>query len=242
MMTQSTTSQAPIGLIVPPAAGDIPPDADILYPHLKFIAHGLGLPQVTPAGYDQVIDRVTEVARQLSQLGAQAISLMGTSLSFYRGVEFNQQLQAGMEAATGKPCTTMSNAVLRGLEVLGVSRVVLATAYIDDVNRRLTQFLEHCGIEVAGGVGLALTDVATIHGVTTATLIDLCAQAMEQARDLDAIVLSCGGLQTLEAIPQVEARFGLPVVSSAPAGLWDIVRLAGYDARVKGYGRLLEMG
>ena len=99
-----------------------------------------------------------------------------------------------MEAATGKPCTTMSNAVLRGLEVLGVSRVVLATAYIDDVNRRLTQFLEYCGIEVAGGVGLALTDVATIHGVTTATLIDLCAQAMEQARDLDAIVLSCGGL------------------------------------------------
>ncbi len=235
-------SAGPIGLIVPPASGEMPVDAGILYPQYEFLSCGLGLPQVAPAGYDQVIDRVTEVAQRLAEAGACTISLMGTSLSFYRGVEFNRQLQKSMQAATGLPCTTMSHAVLRGLDALGARRVVLATAYIDDVNQRLFRFMQDSGYDALGVVGLSLTDIAAIQSVTTQTLVDLCVQAMEQAPDAEAILLSCGGLKTLDAIPEVEARFGVPVVSSSPAGLWDVVRAAGLPARASGHGRLLDLG
>jgi maleate cis-trans isomerase len=38
--------------------------------------------------------------------------------------------------------------------------------------------------------------------------------------DLDAIVLSGTGMPTLECIPQIAGRFGIPVVSSASASIW----------------------
>lgn len=232
---------APLGLIVPPANGEVPYDGAILYPGTRFIARGLGLPTVSPEGYDQVIDAVTQVAKQLADDGAAAISLMGTSLSFYRGVAFNQHLLEAMHAATGLPCTTMSQAVLNGLAALGVRRVVIATAYIDDVNQRLATFLTDSGYHVNGVRGLAMTDINAIQALGTATLVDLCHQAWDAFGPADAIVLSCGGLKTLATINEVEQALGVPVVSSSPSGFWDLMRTAGRDSHAPGHGRLVGL-
>ena len=50
--------------------------------------------------------------------------------------------------------------------------------------------------------------------------------------------MSCGGLQTLDAIKALEAKLKLPVTASSPAGFWDVMRLAGLDAASPGFGRL----
>jgi len=78
-------SDAPIlGMIVPTAAGQVPADAKVLYPEgVEFIATGLGLGKLTPEGYASVIDRTGELAQALAARGAQGISLMGTSLTFF---------------------------------------------------------------------------------------------------------------------------------------------------------------
>lgn len=238
-MTNPVSPTGPLGLIVPPAKGEVPSDAGILYPGTEFIARGLALPTVTPAGYDQVIDAVVRVARELAEAGAVAISLMGTSLSFYRGVDFNQELQRSMAEASGRPCTTMSQAVLRGLETLGLRRVVVATAYIDDVNQRLATFLRDSGYAVDRAEGLEMTDIAAIQAVDTETLVALCERVWRSSPEAEGIVLSCGGLKTLDTIVEVERRLGVPVVSSPPAGVWDLMRTAGRDARVEGRGALL---
>jgi arylmalonate decarboxylase len=39
-------------------------------------------------------------------------------------------------------------------------------------------------------------------------------------------------------VRELEATTGLPVVSSSPAGFWDLVRHAGLDPRAPGCGRL----
>ncbi|RSE86897.1 arylmalonate decarboxylase [Achromobacter denitrificans] len=229
-----------IGMIVPPAPRRVPADGGRLYPGLPFIATGLGRGSVTPEGYDAVIESVVDHACRLKEEGAAVISLMGTSLSFYRGAAFNRALTAAMHDATGLPCTTMSTAVLNGLRALDVARVALATAYIDDVNDRLAAFLAEEGLVPAGCRSLGITGVDAMGRVDTDTLVDLCVRAIEAAPDSDAILLSCGGLQTLDAIPEVERRLGVPVVSSSPAGFWDAVRLAGSGAKAAtGYGRLL---
>ncbi|HWP29756.1 MAG TPA: arylmalonate decarboxylase, partial [Chloroflexota bacterium] len=112
-----------VGLIVPPAAGAVPPEGAQLYPQgVRFIAAGLGLTRLTPEGYDAVIDRIADRARALAAQGAQALALMGTSLSFYRGYAFNEELKAALAAATGLPATTMSTAVVEALRALGVRR------------------------------------------------------------------------------------------------------------------------
>jgi hypothetical protein len=105
-----------IGLIVPPAHGQVPQDgADLYGGRYRFIARGLGIGGVSPEGFAPVIDTVLDRARELREAGAEVISLMGTSISFYRGPEFTESLRAAMQEATGVPCTTMSHAIVAAL-------------------------------------------------------------------------------------------------------------------------------
>ncbi|RRH91531.1 arylmalonate decarboxylase [Variovorax beijingensis] len=228
-----------LGLIVPPAAGAVPVDGPLLYgERIRFSALGLGLGEISTRGYTEVIDSVVEKAVALKARGAVAVSLMGTSLSFFRGAAFNRQLEVEMARATGLPCTTMSNAIVGALRQLGVRRVAVATAYIDEVNAHLRRYLEQSDFEPLALEGLAISDVQAVGRVPTQVLIELCLRVFDAQPGADGILISCGGLVTLDAVREVEARLQLPVVSSSPAGFWDLVRTAGLDARSPGQGRL----
>ena len=238
----STRDDAPcLGLIVPPADGAVPVEGPALYgDRVRFIARGLGLGEVSTRGYEEVIDRVTGLAVELASAGAQAISLMGTSLSFYRGAAFNDALVAEMNRRTGCPCTTMSSAIVRALDMLGIERVAVATAYIDEVNQRLADYLIASEIRPTVVEGLGITDVTAVGQVPTEALVALCERVLRAQPQSDGILISCGGLRTLEATTIVEQRFGLPVVSSSPAGFWDLLRVAKLDSHAEGHGRLFE--
>lgn len=228
-----------LGLIVPPAAGAVPVDGPLLYgERIRFSALGLGLGEISTRGYTEVIDSVVEKAVALRARGAVAVSLMGTSLSFFRGAAFNRQLEVEMARATGLPCTTMSNAIVGALRQLGVRRVAVATAYIDEVNAHLRRYLEQSDFEPLALEGLAISDVQAVGQVPAQVLVELCLRVFDAQPGADGILISCGGLVTLDAVREVEERLQLPVVSSSPAGFWDLVRTAGLDARSPGQGRL----
>lgn len=233
-------AQPHLGLIVPPAAGAVPVDGPLLYgERIRFSARGLGLGEISTRGYLDVIDSVVEKAIALKkEEGVSAISLMGTSLSFFRGAAFNRQLEVEMARATGLPCTTMSNAIVNGLRHLKVRRVAVATAYIDEVNEQLRGYLEQSDFEPLALEGLSISDVQAVGKVPTQALVDLCVKVFEAQPGADGILISCGGLVTLDAVREVEERLQVPVVSSSPAGFWDLVRTAGLDARSPGCGRL----
>jgi arylmalonate decarboxylase len=231
--------QPHLGLIVPPAAGAVPVDGPLLYgDRIRFSARGLGLGEISTRGYTEVIDSVIGKAMELKAEGVSAVSLMGTSLSFFRGVAFNQQIETEMARATGLPCSTMSNAIINGLRSLSIRRVAVATAYIDEVNVQLQLYLEQSDFEPLTIEGLAISDVQKVGTVPTQVLVDLCVKVFEARPGADGILISCGGLVTLDAVREVEALLKVPVVSSSPAGFWDLVRKAGLDARSPGHGRL----
>jgi arylmalonate decarboxylase len=232
-------TQAHLGLNVPPAAGAVPVDGPLLYgDRFRFSARGLGLGEISTRGYTEVIDSVIEKACALAADGVDAVSLMGTSLSFFRGAAFNRQLQAEMARATGLPCSTMSDAIVSGLRGLGVRRVAVATAYIDEVNRQLHRYLVDTDFELLALQGLSISDVQAVGRVTTQELVDLCATVFKASPGADGILISCGGLVTLDAVREVEALLDVPVVSSSPAGFRELVRSAGLDPRSPGHGRL----
>ena len=230
-----------LGLIVPPAAGAVPVDGPLLYgDRIRFSARGLGLGEISTRGYTEVIDSVIGKALELKAEGVSAVSLMGTSLSFFRGAAFNRQLEVEMARATGLPCTTMSNAIVAGLRSLNVRRVAVATAYIDEVNVQLRNYLEQNDFEPLALEGLSISDVQEVGMVPTQVLVDLSRKVFEAQPGADGILISCGGLVTLDAVREVEALLKVPVVSSSPAGFWDLVRKAGLDARAPGHGRLFS--
>ncbi|HYF16287.1 MAG TPA: arylmalonate decarboxylase [Ramlibacter sp.] len=235
-------SRPTIGLVVPPAAGEVPQDAAQLYgDRYRFIARGLGIGGVSPEGFRPVVDDIVRKAVELREAGAEVVSMMGTSISFYRGAAFTEQLRLEMEQAAGVPCTTMSHAVVAALRQLGVQRVAVATSYIDELNDRLVDYLTHAGFTVTAIEGMSITGVREVGQVSTRALVDLSRKVYERDRTAQGIFISCGGLLTLDAIRQLEDQLGLPATASSPAGFWDVVRLGGWDASSAGSGRLFQI-
>ncbi|MGD1211060.1 MAG: aspartate/glutamate racemase family protein [Candidatus Acidiferrales bacterium] len=232
-----------LGLIFPPANTPVPPEAYLMYPSgVQFLALGVGLERMTPEGYDKVFDRIVPAAKKLAADGANAIAVMGTSLTFYKGATFNQQLKESITKTTELPSTTMSTAIIEGLKAVGGHRLAVATAYNEEVSRRLRVFLEESGFEVLAVKGLGIERFEDRPPVTQDELLKFSVGVWESAPKADAIVISCGALKTLEILAPLEQRCKVPVVSSLPHALWAGVRLLGFSGRAPGYGILLSKG
>jgi len=230
-----------LGLILPPANRAIPEEGIAMYgDRLKFVVAGLGIERMTPDSFDAALARIPAVAKQLASEGADAIELTGTSLTFYKGEAFNQQLRATVTEASGLRATTMSNGVIDGLKKLGARRIAVATAYNDEVNGRLRAFLLEHEIEPLVITGLGIEAMTDIERVSQNDLLEFAVRVHKSAQRADALFVSCGGFRTLELIAPLEARTGVPVVSSMPHGLWAGARLVGLDKAGAGFGRLLS--
>ncbi len=230
-----------LGLILPPDKSDVPEEAVAMYGRqLRFVATGLGIERMTPESFDAALLRLPAAAMKLAAAGADAIELAGTSLTFYKGEAYNQQLRELMTKASGLPATTMSNGVIDGLKAVGARRVAVATAYNDTVNERLHAFLLEHGLEPLVITGLGIEAMTDLDKVTQQDLIEFGARVHGTAPRADALFVSCGGFRTLEIIAPLETRTGVPVVSSLPHGLWAGARLVGLSGVAPGYGRLLS--
>jgi arylmalonate decarboxylase len=228
--------------LISPVDVTVPYEALQMYPSgVAFRAASVGLKSMTPEGYDQVLDRIEPVARELASQGTQAIVLLGTSLSFYKGAAFNRELTRRIASASGLPAITMSTAVTEGLRRVGGRRLAVATAYGDEVNHRLRAYLLEEGFEVIGIRGLGIEAVEDIHNVTQEGLLKFSAEVASASPGADALLVSCGGLHTLDLIAPLEQRCAIPVVSSLPHALRAGVRLLGLSARAPGFGRLLAL-
>jgi len=234
--------RAKLGLLIPPANGTLPGEAGGMYNDtMEYLIESLGLEAMTPDGYDAVLDRIAPKAELLAQRGAQGILLMGTSLSFYKGQAFNVQLTESLVRATGLPCMTMSTAVIEGLRAVNGSRLVAATAYNEEVNRRLGSFLTEHGFEVDVIQGLDIEALTDLNNVTPQQLIGFCSDVADKSADADAMLISCGGLPTLEILAPVESRTGIPAVTSTPHALWAGAQMLGVDSRIPDHGQLLSI-
>src|ERR1700722_13620649 len=232
-----------LGMIFPPANYPVPPEATLLYPSgVRFLAEGVGLQKMTPDEYDRVFGRILTAAEKLAKEGSNAISVMGTSLTFYKGAEFEHQLKVNVTKATGLPSTTMSTGIVEGLKALNARRVAVATAYDEDVSHRLRVFLEESGFEVVSVKGLGIVSFQDRGPVTPDELFNFSANVYEGAPKAEALGSSCGGLQTLDLIVPLEQRSKRPVVSSTPHALWASVRLLGLSGQAKGFGTVLAKG
>ena len=230
-----------LGLILPPANREVPEEGIAMYgKQLRFVVTGLGIERMTPESFDAAQERIPAAAKQLADAGAQAIELMGTSLTFYKGEAYNRELRARVTRASGLPATTMSNGVIDGLKAVGSRRVAVATAYNDEVNARLKAFLLEHGFEPLVITGMGIEAMNDVDKVTQKQLEDFAARVHASAREADSLLVSCGGFRTLELIAPLEKRTGVPVISSMPHGLWAGARLVGLSGAAPGYGRLLS--
>ena len=229
-----------IGLVVPFAEDKVPAEGPIMYPDVTFVARGVGVRSLTPEGYDPAMAAIRPAADKLAKEGVDAIMVIGTSLTFYKGAQTHRQLLDDLRARTGLPVSTMSQAIVDGLRAVKAKNVAVATAYDGEVNRRLKDFLTDEGFAVRAIDGFGITEFGGPGRKSEQDILDLGAKVCEEAGDAEGLLVSCGGLRTLGVARPFEQEHGVPVVTSTQAAFWAALRLVGESGKLTGYGKMLE--
>jgi len=135
--------------------------------------------------------------------------------------------------------TTLITSVIRALHAMHARRIVVATPYLDEINVLEQRYLQKRGFEVLDIQGMNIVKDTDMVRVTPDFIMEY-AQSIDRP-DADAIFVSCGALRTLDIIDDLEREVGKPVVASNQAMLWDVLRLAGIEDKIEGYGSLLQV-
>jgi maleate isomerase len=142
-------------------------------------------------------------------------------------------------ARPGIACTTPPTAALAALKALGARRIAVLTPYTEGVNRRVRDYFTGRGLAIAAFGAFDKESDVEIAAIAPASIV-AAARALD-APDIEAIFLSCTGMRGLAVVEELEARLGKPVITSNQAMAWHALRLAGYDAPLAGFGRLLQV-
>lgn len=150
----------------------------------------------------------------------------------------HEAVAASIQAARpGVPCVTPVGAALAALETLGAGRIALLTPYIDEVNQPMRNYFEDRGVGVAAMTSFGLADDNDMARLPPEAIYRAGLEA--DRPEAEALFISCTAIRAVGVAERLEQQLGKPVVTSIQAMFWQALRLAGCDAPVPGYGRIM---
>jgi maleate cis-trans isomerase len=187
--------------------------------------------------FQGMADDAPKLGLSLAAAGVSVIAFACTSASVFRGVGFDREISESISAISDIPSVSTASAVLQALRTLDAGRVALATPYMEWVYQAESEFLEAGGFEVTAVNGMDRTGGRDINSISAEEIIRQTDEVM--IRDTDVLFVSCTDLPSLDLVPQLEERYGKPVITSNQATFWSCAKVLGFHT-VSGHGRLLE--
>ncbi len=129
--------------------------------------------------------------------------------------------QGARTDAVTNPVTALVAACRR----LGVSRLGMLSPYVAEVSGRLRDVLAAEGIATPVFGSFEVAEEAKVARLD-APSIQAAAERVAAVGGIDALFLSCTNLRALDLIHGLEARLGLPVMSSNQVLAWHLMDLA----------------
>ena len=173
----------------------------------------------------RVVQEIETESQKLADVDVDVIIFPATAPSSRNGPGYDQELVKRISAASGKPATTASTALLEALPTLSVKRIALGAPWSASVNRSVTAFLEANGVEVLAQEALGLVRNLEIGLLDAQTAFDLGRRANRP--DADAVLLACGNWSTFPIIDRLEQDLGKPVLTTNQVTLWHALKMMG---------------
>jgi maleate isomerase len=237
------TTAARIGVLVPAGNPTVEPELYRMAPssvtlHFARMDTREGTPGATEGLERRLlayVDALPQAASSLAALRARAVVVAHTSVSYAVGFANEPALIERLTTLAGCAGVTATRAILNAFTHLGVRRIALAVPYPAAVEALGATYWKDAGLDVV--TRTRLDGVDNIYDETEARAYQLGRAA--DRPEAQALLISGTGLPTAGIIQRLEDELGKPVVTGQTAALWEALRLAGVDAHVKGYGRLL---
>jgi maleate isomerase len=166
------------------------------------------------------------------------VAIMAMGHGYHRVSEERLAKVAADNDAPAKVVTS-AGALVDGLAVLGAKKIVVVSPYMVPLAELVVDYITHEGFEVLKYRTLEVGDNVAVGCLDTAALPGYVKELPYQ--DADAIVLSaCVQMPSLAAVPLVEAMTGKPVITSAIATTYAMLKSLGLKTYVPGAGALLS--
>ncbi len=192
------------------------------------------------------LDVVSELYKELpgaaatmAEVGADAIAFACTAGALSGGVGWDKEEIRQMESRSeGIPCTTTATAAYEAMVHLGWKKVVIATPYVEDINRLFHLFYTKSGFEVMKVKGLGIVSSYELAAIPPSKTYQLARDAFVPGAD--GIFIACTTFRATDVIEQLEQDCGVPVITANQATAWQLLRMIGCNEPVNGFGSLLR--
>ena len=166
------------------------------------------------------------------------VAIMSMGLGYHRASE-TRLATAAAEASGKAPIVTSAGALIEGLRALGAKRICLIAPYMRELTDLVVRYIESEGIEVLDRIALEIPDNLEVGRRDPMMLLNDVNRL--NTSNADVVVLSaCVQMPSLQAVPLVEAKLGVPVTTAAICTTWRMLSLLGLRAVSPDAGALLH--
>src|SRR6516162_4374799 len=164
----------------------------------------------------RIVQEIEVESQKLADLDVDVIIFRATAPSSRNGIGYDQELIKRISAASGKPATTASTALLEALRVL-------CAPWSAPVNQTVAAFIEANGVEVLAQEALGFIRNLEIGLLDPQTALDVGRRVNRP--EADAVILACGNWSTFSIIDQLERDLGKPVLTTNQVSLWHALKI-----------------
>jgi maleate isomerase len=159
----------------------------------------------------QAAELIRTTAPDVVVFGCTSAGALGTS-------SHDEGIRESIARATGASCVTVLEAVLASLQSLQPRKLAVFTPYIEDLTASIARSLGEAGYPAIKATGMGIQVNLDIGRVQPSEIVSF---VLHQINGLapDCIFLSCTNWQAIDAIEPLEARLGIPVISSNQAAI-----------------------
>jgi maleate isomerase len=181
--------------------------------------------ETTAAGEYRMLDDFTIPAAEALATTRPHVVVFGcTSAGALRGNAYDTELCRRIAGITGATAVSVIRAVREAIERRGIRRLGVITPYVDELNEKIRASLSEQGdLEVVDIVGLGIDENFTIAQVHPDAIVEFATRSFG-GRDIQLLFASCTNFRAVDALPDLEAALGVPVVTSNQATLEAVER------------------
>ncbi len=141
-----------------------------------------------------------------------------TAAGFLGGPDGNAMMVEALRELTGAVVVSTAGAMEEVLAEEGVTEIAIVTPYLTAVNDGLRAYLNHAGVAVEVLDSFFCETVAALGEITEDQVREKAlATVTDRTRSL---FIACSQLPTLNLVPELRERLGIPVWSSIQATAW----------------------
>lgn len=223
MNTTASPRRQRVALIVPSSNTVMENDLHAGLPKSRFTVHTdrMYLVETTREAETLMIEKFAQpAASDLGTLKPDVLVFGCTSAGSLFGLDGDARVCGQLSELAGCPTIGVINAVESSLQRARAKRLAVLTPYNEDLTQSVARAVSE-GREIVGAFGLGITVNEALADPTPDEILAFAKRSLD-GLSFDSILVSCTNFRALEAVPLLEAAFGVPVVTSNRAVIEEI--------------------